>query len=453
MLILVILLGVSNILLITSIATKPYNGKSEKLNSLEIENKNLFEIKTKIEERNKNLERELNDKKEECSKITMENNNLKEKLKNWEISYNKLESEKINLNNRLKEQKDYIEKLKEDMKLTFENISNNIIKQQKSDFTEQQKIVLQPFKEEIEDFKKKIQENNDINIKNKTSFEEQIKYLTGKSENLAKEAQDLTMALKGNKKLQGNWGEIQLENLFDITGLNEGIDYIKQETTISEDGKIHRPDFIINLPENRRVVVDSKISLNNYLLYVSTDNEIEKKKHIKNYIEDIKNHVKELSSKEYYKELKKSMSLDYVFMFIPLERAYIDAIDNDKNNIYKFAFDHNIAIVTPSSLMPILKTIEYLWNIEKQNKNIEKIVNLAKRIYDKLVGFKDEIEKIDKNLLNAKNSYNEAMKKIYEGKGNVLKTAEEIKELGVNTNKQLSFENIKEEKIFEENNN
>ena len=147
------------------------------------------------------------------------------------------------------------------------------------------------------------------------------------------------------------------------------------------------------------------------------------------------------------------MSLDYVFMFIPLERAYIDAIDNDKNNIYKFAFDHNIAIVTPSSLMPILKTIEYLWNIEKQNKNIEKIVNLAKRIYDKLVGFKDEMEKIDKNLLNAKNSYNEAMKKIYEGKGNVLKTAEEIKELGVNTNKQLSFENIKEEKIFEENNN
>lgn len=234
------------------------------------------------------------------------------------------------------------------------------------------------------------------------SFEEQIKILSRNNDNLAKEAQDLTTALKGNKKLQGNWGEIQLENLLDITGLKEGIDYIRQETVVNEDGKIHRPDIVVNLPNGRKVIVDSKVSLNNYSEYISRDNEEEKKNYIKLYIDDLKNHIKELSSKEYYKDLKQqSISLDYVFMFVPLERAYIDAVDYDKS-IYRFAFDNRIAIVTPSSLMPILKTIEYLWSIEKQNKNVEEIVKLAETIYKKIVLFKEDMEGIKKVLIKLK---------------------------------------------------
>ncbi len=453
MLVLIILLCISNILLIINAVIKTNNiDKSGNFKELQLKNKELEDENKSIskniiilEERIKYFDEQLNNKIKEYDKIKKEKDDLEKKLRDWEINYNSLESEKNNLNNRLKEQSDFIKESKEKMKMEFENTSNSIIKQQKSDFAE---IMLQPIKDQMEEFKKKIEDNNKINIENKTIFEEQIKNLAGKSENLAKEAQDLTIALKGNKKLQGNWGEIQLENLFGITGLNEGVDYIKQETTINEDGKIHRPDFIVNLPEDRRVIIDSKISLNNYLAYISSDNEVDKKKYIKNYMEDIKNHIKNLSSKEYYKELKKSMSLDYVFMFIPLERAYIDIVEYDKS-IYSFAFENRIAIITPSSLMPILKTIEHLWNIEKQNKNMEKIINLARRIYEKLVGFQEEMEKIDKIFLNFKSYYYEIMKKIYTGKGNILKTAEEIKKLGVNTNKKLKFNNEEEEDNIE----
>lgn len=466
MLILVVLLGISNIILIISIVSKTNNKVEEpnelklKSKELEDENKELSNVKAKLEERVEYLIFELNkkieeyktileEKKGEYNILKVELDKTKEDLKKYQIDYNKMESEKDNLNTRLKEQNDYIEELKKEMRTTFENISNDIIKRQKSDFTEQQKIVLQPFEKEIKEFKEKIEKNNKINIENKVSFEEQIKILSRNNDNLAKEAQDLTTALKGNKKLQGNWGEIQLENLLDITGLKEGIDYIRQETVVNEDGKIHRPDIVVNLPNGRKVIVDSKVSLNNYSEYISRDNEEEKKNYIKLYIDDLKSHIKELSSKEYYKDLKQqSISLDYVFMFVPLERAYIDAVDYDKS-IYRFAFDNRIAIVTPSSLMPILKTIEYLWSIEKQNKNVEEIVKLAETIYKKIVLFKEDMEGIKKSLDKAQDLYEKAKNKIYYGRENVYRTAEKIKKLGVNTDKQLKLENLnlEDEKI------
>lgn len=392
-------------------------------------NKELLEYKARLEERISNLNRELDRKQD----------------------YYEIKAENVTFNDRLKQQKEYIEKLKEEMNLSFRNLSNEIVKQQKQDFSEQQKILLKPFENQIKDFQLRIDEINKISIENRVSFEEQIKNLSNNSINLAKEAQDLTNALKGNKKLQGNWGEIQLENLLEITGLNEGIDYVKQETFKNEDGKIHRPDYIINLPNDRRIVIDSKVSLNNYINYVSSNDELEKQQYLKNYIDDIRNHIKELATKEYYKELKKSVSLDYVFMFIPLERAYIDALDNCKNDIYKFSFDNKIAIVTPSSLMPILKAIEYLWNIEIQNKNIEKIIKLAGRIYEKVAYFKSDIEKIGKSIDDAKKVYFGAMNKVYNGNGNVFKTVDELRKYGVKVNKKLLL-NSNEDNDDNENN-
>jgi DNA recombination protein RmuC len=382
-----------------------------------VQSKKILETKSRFEEKINYLTDELNSKQD----------------------YHEIKAKNTSLNEKLIEQGEYILKLKDELNLTFKNISNEIIKQQKQDFSEEQKNILLPFSDQIKDFRKRIEEINRTTIETKVSFEEQIKILNNNNQHLAKEAQDLSTAIKGNKKLQGDWGEIQLENLFKITGLNEGIDYTKQEST-EEDGKIFRPDYIINLPNNRRVIIDSKVSLNNYINYVSCDNDIEKNKYLQNYANDIKNHIKELSEKQYHKKLKISLSLDYVFMFIPLERAYLDVIDNSKNDIYKIAFDSRIAIVTPSSLMPVLKTIEHLWNIEKQNKNIGKIVVLAERIHDKVNNFLGDMKKINKNLDSAKKSYDDAMTKISTGKGNILKTVQDMKELGVKTNGQLTLD-------------
>jgi DNA recombination protein RmuC len=221
------------------------------------QNKKILEIKVRFEEKINYLTNELNLKQD----------------------YYEIKAKNTNLNEKLIEQGEYILKLKEELNLTFKNISNEIIKQQKQDFSEEQKNILLPFSDQIKDFRKRIEEINRTTIETKISFEEQIKILNNNNQHLAKEAQDLTTAIKGSKKLQGDWGEIQLENLFKITGLNEGVDYTKQESTENEDGKKFRPDYVINLPNNRRVVVDSKVSLNNYINYVACEDNIEKNKY------------------------------------------------------------------------------------------------------------------------------------------------------------------------------
>lgn len=414
-------------------------------NDLSVKNGQLQEQIKYFEEK---LEKLQNDS-EEFNKLKINYGVLKEKYENLEKTlykkqdYDEIKQKNIILQEQIKQSQEYYSKLKEEMVINFQNISNEILKQQKTTFTEEQNLLLQPFKNQITEFKTKMEDINRINVENRIRLEEQIKNLDLNGKNIAKEAQNLTTALQGNKKMQGNWGEIQLERLLEINGLKEGIDYNKQETTISENGDIHRPDFIINLPEDKRVVIDSKVSLNNYERYINAVDGKEKEIYIKNYINDLKNHIKELGDKEYYKEFKKYNSLDYVFMFIPLERAYIDAIDNssnDKTDIYRYAYNNNVAIATPSSLMPVLKIIKYLWNIEKQNSNTEKIVKLATDVYDKLCNFQEDMKFIDKNITSLRKSYNSAVNKLYDGRGNMTITIEKLKEYGVSSKKQLKLE-------------
>lgn len=421
-------LGVSNVCLIFYIIKNKNSIKLEDYNNLKTERDNLLIEKSRQETIIFERDNKINELKEK-------NNIQSNEIENLKINYYNIKSNNEVLQSKLQQQDKDIQKLKDEMSINFKNISNNIIQEQGENFKKTQRDIFSAFQNEVKQFISKVEENTKTSNINKTVFEEQMKILSNKSENLAKEANDLTTALKGNKKIQGNWGETQLEKLFEMNGWVEGVDYTKQETTYNKDGEIHRPDFIVNLPDNRRVVVDSKVSLANYINYIEAENKEDKEKFLKSYVNDIKKHIKELSSKEYQKELK-AESLDYVFMFMPLEHAYIDAVSFD-NTIYNNAFENKIAIVTFSSLLPIIKAINNLWNIEKQNKNTELIVKTANDIYNRVVSFQEDMDKIGDILKKANNLHEEANKKLYYGNNNVYRLTERMKQYGINSNKKL----------------
>ena len=276
--------------------------------------------------------------------------------------------------------------------------------------------------------------SHDDNIK----FDEQIKNLFNLNQSLSKEAENLANALKGNKKIQGNWGEFQLERVLEISGLQEGINYFCQETIEGEDDKKLRPDVIVQLPDNRQVIIDSKVSLNDYVAYVNAENETERAEALKRHIDCIRKHIKTLSSKEYQKFLK-NKSLDYVMIFIPIEGAYVEAVRHD-SDLYDFAFERNIAITTPSSLLPLLKTIESLWQLDKQNKNAAEIARIGGKLYDKLAGFVTDMQQIEKSFKATNKHYTDAMTKL-QGQGGAVSLAEDLKSMGAKASKQIVIKN------------
>lgn len=332
-------------------------------------------------------------------------------------------------------------KIKEQFSMEFENISNRVIKMQKEDFDREQRqsltTLLNPFQTQIKDFREQIERTNLKNENDKGVLKRELEELKNMNTTLSKNADDLVNALKGNSKVQGDWGEHQLKTILDMSGLNEGIDYQMQFNTKGEVGQNLRPDCVINLPNGKKLIVDSKVSITNYIDFVKEENEEKKKQYLNLHISSIKKHIAELSNKEYQKYLS---DIDFVFMFIPNEQAYIEALKCD-NKIYDTAYKANVAITTPSSILPILRTVKNLWNIENQNKNASLIAEKAGKLYDKLVGFVENMKKIDKNLINAKSAYDDAFNQLSDGRGSALSIAEDMKEMGAKTTKQIKVEN------------
>lgn len=366
--------------------------------------------------------------KEQNDKIN-ELQNEKEKLIEYKVKYEISEK-----NNKI-----LIED-KEQMELKFKEISNNILIQQREYFEKQQKSglssILEPLQIEIRNFKDKVIEADKNTIETKTALNSHIDDLIKYTNNIGQQADNLARALKGDKKAQGNWGELQLKNLFDINGLQENIDYECQYCIkdLAEENKKYFLDFILYLPDNKKIILDSKVSLNNYEKYINTSDENEKIVYLKQYIIDLKQHITELGNKEYqrvFKEYKKESQsdvLDFVFMFLPLESAYIDALKFD-DSLYEFALKNKISIVTASSLIPVLKMIQQIWNIEKQNKNIESIVEKAVNLYNKVCSFIETFNKIENSIDSAKKSFEDAKKYLMTGNSNIIKTVEDIKHL------------------------
>ncbi|MDR1425468.1 MAG: DNA recombination protein RmuC [Rickettsiales bacterium] len=323
--------------------------------------------------------------------------------------------------------------IKNDMMLQFKDISTGIIEAQRENFSREQRKdltnILDPFKRQMSDFDVKIQrtiqENNETITKNEAALREHIDLLVKHTETIGTKADSLASVLRNDKKIQGNWGELQLKNLLESVGLTNGVDYLEQQSVRNQGGEQFFLDFVVNVPGHRKLILDSKVSLVNYENYRLAKDGFERDEFMRRYCGDIKKHIEELRKKEYHK-LYGVSSLDFVFMFLPLENAYLEAIGHDRD-LTAMAFRNNVAIVTGSSLVPVLRMVENLWSTEKQTKNIETIVGLAMRIYDKLLKFTDSMEAIKNNIDGAQKSYEKALAYLSHGKGNVLKTANDIR--------------------------
>jgi DNA recombination protein RmuC len=262
----------------------------------------------------------------------------------------------------------------------------------------------------------------------KTSINQHIETLLKTTADIGSKADNLANALKNNKKAQGNWGELQLKNLFESINMIEGADYKTQESIRDKKGNLFYLDFLLHLPGNKKLIVDAKVSMVNYASYIECEDDVAKEQFLKAYCNDIENHIKELGGKEYQNLFDAEESVGFVFMFLPLEGAYLDALRYD-NSLLSVAHKNKVAIVTASSLMPILRMIEHLWNIENQNRYINDAVELVKNIYEKLQRFKVKLENIGKCLDEAKVSYEDGYKYLETGNANIFITAERIQDL------------------------
>ena len=363
----------------------------------------------------------------------------------------KLQNEKSLLNMKQQQTDFYFQNLKENMEATFKNISNKILQEQRQGLQQEQTAnlghLLNPFKNDLTEFKNLIEKTNTQNAEDKGQLKQELLHLKTANNLLNENADNLIKALRGNNKIMGDWGEHQLKNILDMSGFLEGRDYQMQYNVKDENAANQRPDCVIIMPEGKKMIIDAKVSLANFMDYVKQEDEKLAKQHLQLHIESIKRHIKELAKKEYQKNID-GTSLDFVFMFIPNESAYLEALKSD-NSVYDFAYKNNIAITTPSSIIPILRTIKNLWNIEKQNQNVKEISKTAGILYDKLYGFVENMVKIDKGISSAKTAYNNAFMQLSTGKGNAISIAERIKNMGAITTKQLPNEFTKKANLYD----
>jgi DNA recombination protein RmuC len=386
----------------------------------------------KTGERNSFLEEEL-------AKTEKELASEREKVIKLNSENSALNSDYRNLQERLAEQKSEIEELQNKFAKEFENLANKILDEKSSKFTLQNKEnldqILKPLSEKIKDFEKKVEDVYVTDSKERASLVQQIKTLHELNQQMSKDATNLTNALKGETKSQGNWGEFILESLLEKSGLVKDREYFLQESITSEGGRRYQPDVIIRLPENKSVIIDSKVSLIAYEKFSSAENEDERLGSIKEHILSIRNHIKNLNGKN-YQNLYGINGLDFVLMFLPIEPAFSLALQND-SGLFQEAYDKNIVIVSPTTLLATLRTIASIWRQENQNKNAIEIARQSGALYDKFVSFVDDLQTIGNRIEQTQNAYSDAMKKLSTGRGNLLNSAEKIRKLGAKTSKTL----------------
>ncbi len=348
-----------------------------------------------------------------------------------------------NLQEKLDDHKEEVNKLQEKFTKEFENLANKIFEDKSTKFTVQNKeniqTILHPLQEKIKGFEDKVEKTHKESIDYHAALRQQIIGLKEMNLQMSKETINLTKALKGDNKTQGNWGELVLERVLEKSGLEKNREYVVQQSFTNEQGKRVLPDVVIHLPNNRKMIVDSKVSLTAYEKFVNTEEEHQKALFLKDHINSLKRHIEQLSEKK-YEDIYKIESPDFVLLFIPIEPAFAVAINSD-NSLYNKAFDKNIVIVTPSTLLATLRTIDTMWNNEKQQKNALEIARQAGSLYDKFHGLLNDLIGIGKKIDASKTDYNAAMNKLVDGKGNLITSVEKLKKMGAKAKKALP-ENI-----------
>jgi DNA recombination protein RmuC len=321
----------------------------------------------------------------------------------------------------------------------FKNIASDILEDKSRRFTEQNQTnldqLLAPLKDKLTEFKTKVEEVYVQEGKERSALGEQVKQLMELNHRLSDDAHNLTRALKGQAKAQGNWGEMILERVLTSSGLRKGHEYDVQENHVREDQSRAQPDVVIHLPEDRHLIVDAKVSIVAYDDYANADTDAERESALKRHKESVRNHVKGLSEKNYQK-LYGLKSLDFVLMFVPIEPAFMLAISND-SELWDDAWKKNVLLVSPSTLLFVVRTVAHLWRQEQQNKNAQDIAERGALLYDKLVGFVDDLDRIGQRIDQAKVTYDQAYGKFKSGAGNVIRQAEMLKSLGIKPTKSL----------------
>jgi DNA recombination protein RmuC len=399
--------------------------------------------KASLDEKINGLLSQIDQFKLQVNQTVQERETIRSEKESLSIQLSKKEVDFENLWERNKEQKDEVNQLQEKFTKEFENLANKILDEKTNKFTEQNKEnmknILSPLQDKIQLFEKKVEDTHKESIDYHAALRQQILGLSKMNEQMSKETLNLTKALKGDSKMQGNWGELVLERVLEKSGLEKGREYEVQQSFTTAEGNRVYPDVVINLPDGKKMIVDSKVTLTAYERYINEEDDDVKTQYLKEHVNAIKRHVDQLGEKN-YQDLYQIESPDFVLLFIPMEPAFALALNED-TTLYNKAFEKNIVIVTPSTLLATLRTIDSMWANQKQQENALEIARQAGALYDKFEGFVSDLIKIGKRMDEAKSEYGNAMNKLVEGKGNLITSVEKLKKMGAKAKKALP-ENI-----------
>ena len=411
---------------------KAQSSGSNEIELIKEEKQQILTELSVIKSQKENLATELKNEKDAHAQEREKNVQLNRQLSTVESDYK-------NLKIKLDEHKSELAELQQQFKNEFKNLAQEIFEEKSKKFTDQNKTnigeLLNPLREKIDKFEEKVEKSNKENLIWNSALKEQITSLKELNLQITKEAENLTRALKGDSKSQGNWGEMQLEAILEKVGLQKGVHYEKEKNYKNEEGDNQRLDYIIKMPDDKYLVLDSKVSLTAYSNYFDADDDVKRARFLKNHLDSMYSHIKTLGDKN-YQNLYDINQPDYVLMFIANEPALTIALKED-HSLYEKALDKNIVLVSTTTLMATLRTISYIWKQDLQNKNAIEIATQAGALYDKFTNFTDDLLKVGNNLKTTQNSYSDAMKKLYDGKGNLVRRTEILRELGAKTTKNI----------------
>ncbi|PKH51857.1 DNA recombination protein RmuC [Tenacibaculum sp. Bg11-29] len=423
------LLGKLNLKKATDVLEKENNTLNATIANLEVQKNEKEKIVTQQKEdlllRIKNQTKETEEIRREKEFLNIELARKNEEFKNLQLKLN--------------ENKEEVEKLQEKFTKEFENLANKILDEKSNKFTLQNKEniqnILNPLQEKIKIFEDKVDKTHKESIDYHSALRQQILGLKEMNQQMSKETINLTKALKGDSKTQGNWGELVLERVLEKSGLEKDREYFVQQSFTNDEGKRILPDVVIHLPDNKKMIVDSKVSLTAYEQFVNTDDDLDRERFLTAHLNSLKRHIAQLSEKK-YEDIYKISSPDFVLLFVPIEPAFAVALNQD-NSLYNKAFEKNIVIVTPTTLLATLRTIDTMWNNEKQQRNALEIARQAGALYDKFDGLLQDLIGIGKKIDASKADYNSAMNKLVDGRGNLITSVEKLKKMGAKAKKAL----------------
>jgi DNA recombination protein RmuC len=399
---------------------------------------------SKLEERLENSKLQVEKIDERYTILTNEKEQIRTEKEQANIQLSKQSAEYNSLYAELEKEKERFQNFEKDFKDKFENLANKILINKTEEFTDSNKKnienILKPLNEKIKDFEEKVGKNNIDFVRSHAELGKQLQFLNEQNIKISQDADNLTKALKGDSKIQGNWGEMILSRVLEESGLEKGREYTVQDSHENPDGGRLQTDVIIHLPDGKKMIIDSKVSLTDFERYVSEEDENLKILYLKKHIDSIKKHILTLSEKKYYHAVNESP--DTIFMFVPIEPAFAIAVANQKN-LYQEAFKRKVMIVTPSTLLAALRLVENLWENDNQKKNTLEIATEAGRLYDSFVSLLDELSKIKRQLGTVQGSFDNALVKL-EGKGNLVKRVEKLRKLGAITSKNIDQKLLKD---------